>query len=96
MLRYTSSRCLLMRTDLQRNSSCGTDASGIHAVAGDGEASDFSLGEGTAQTIDIGGVDDVCLNAGSVQFGGVDAPGGNTVGRKCSALDACAAVNVPV
>ena len=57
----------------------GSDGTGT-----DSPSSDFALRERTVQTVDIGGVDDICLNAGGIEFGRVDTASSNSVGGNCT------------
>lgn len=65
---------------------------GSDGTGADSPSPDFALRECTAQAVDIGGVDDIGLNAGGIELGRVDAAGrnpvsGNRTGRNLRGID---------
>ena len=61
---------------------------GSDGTGADSPSPDFALRERTVQAVDIGGVDDIGLDAGGVKFGRVDAACCNPVSgnRTCRNL----------
>ena len=51
----------------------------VDFIRGDCPVANLALCEGTLQTIDVGRIDDIALNACCVKFGSSDTPCSNTV-----------------